>query len=181
MYAVNFLSAIIGAWIVLIFIYPFDFARTQLNNDFKGEGTIRSFLKETYKLEGIRGIYRGAAINFMLSPLFRGLYFGIFDTAKQISPTTKAKLLAGYIGSFFSILLCLPFDTVRRRLIMTACQNYKYDGFFDCWNYIMKTEGIKGFFRGTTIIFWQSAACAGILFLYDKIANDFRTLYSMSN
>lgn len=62
---------------------------------------------------------------------------------------------------------------------MTACQNYKYDGFFDCWSYVYKSEGIKGFFRGGSIIFFQSFSCACILFLYDKIANDFRNLHAL--
>ena len=50
MYVVNFVSGIIGSWIVFFFMYPFDFARTQLSNDIKGKGTIRSFLKNTYKM-----------------------------------------------------------------------------------------------------------------------------------
>ena len=50
MYVVNFVSGIIGSWIVFFFMYPFDFARTQLSNDIKGQGTIRSFLKNTYKM-----------------------------------------------------------------------------------------------------------------------------------
>ena len=50
MYVVNFVSGMIGSWIVFFFMYPFDFARTQLSNDIKGQGTIRSFLKNTYKM-----------------------------------------------------------------------------------------------------------------------------------
>lgn len=82
MYAVNFVSGILGSWIVFFFIYPFDFARTQLSNDIKGNGTIRSFLRNTYKEEGLKGVYRGGLVNFILSPLFRGLYYGVFDTVK---------------------------------------------------------------------------------------------------
>lgn len=177
--AVNFISGILGSWIVLMFIYPFDFARTQLSNDLEGQGTIRSFLKKTYQMEGIRGIYRGGMVNFVLSPIFRGIYFGVFDTVKQVSPSTQAKLLGGFIGSFIAIWVCLPADTVRRRLVMTACQNYKYDGFWSCARYIYKREGIKGFTRGGSVIFIQSLGCACILYLYDKIAHDFRTLHSM--
>ena len=130
-------------------------------------------------MEGFRGVYRGGMINFILSPVFRGLYFGVFDTVKQIWPTPAAKLLGGFIGSFFAILVCYPIDTVRRRLVMTSCQNYKYGGFFDCWDYVYRTEGIKGFFRGGSIIPLQSLSCACILFLYDKIAHDFKNLHSL--
>ena len=64
---------------------------------------------------------------------------------------------------------------------MTACQNYKYNGFFDCSNYIYKSESLRGFYRGGSLIFVQSFTCATILFLYDKIANDFRNLHSVIN
>jgi solute carrier family 25 (adenine nucleotide translocator) protein 4/5/6/31 len=46
--AVNFVSGVMGAWMVLMFIYPFEFARTQLSNDLEGKGSIRSFLARTY-------------------------------------------------------------------------------------------------------------------------------------
>ena len=178
---VNFLSGVVGAWIVFFFIYPFDFARTQLANDFKGEGTIRAFIKKTYQMEGFRGVYRGGMITFLLAPMFRGFYFGIFDTVKQINPSLEAKLLGGYIGSFIAIGACYPLDTVRRRMIMTACQNYKYDGLVDCWKYVYRSEGWRGFFRGSSIISMQSLSCACTLFLYDKIANDLRNLHSLQN
>ena len=57
--------------------------------------------------------------------------------------------------------------------MMTTCQNYKYEGFIDCSKQVFKKEGIKGFFRGGSIMFFQSFAGAFILCLYEKFARDF--------
>lgn len=74
------------------------------------------------------------------------------------------------------IILTYPSDTVRRRMMMTSCQDYKYDGFFDCCRKIYKTEGITSYFRGGTIMFAQSFTGAAVLFMYDKVARDLRNL-----
>ena len=140
---------------------------------------MRSFLRETYKQEGIKGIFRGAGVNFVLSPMFRGFYFGVFDTVKQIDPSPKTRWLGGYFGSLTAMLLCFPIDSVRRRLVMTACQDYHYNGFWDCVRWIYQNEGIRTFYRGCSLCVIQSCAAASILFLYDSIASDIKELHGI--
>ena len=86
-YVFNFLSAVLGSWIAFFIIYPFEFSRNQLANDIQGRGTLRSVLRETFASEGFRGVYRGGLVNFYMASVARCLYFGVFDTVKQYSPT----------------------------------------------------------------------------------------------
>lgn len=80
----NGLSGLIGAWVALLFLYPLDYSRLRQANDISGKngGIMRTLIK-TIKIEGLRGIYRGALISFIGAGIFRSAYFGIFDSFKN--------------------------------------------------------------------------------------------------
>ena len=78
----NFTSSSLASCIALSMIYPFEFARTQLNNDIKGKGSIVKFIASTFKKEGFQGIYKGSVNFFITSAIFRSLYYGGYDTVK---------------------------------------------------------------------------------------------------
>jgi len=42
------------------------------------------------------------------------------------------------LATMTGIILTYPSDTVRRRMMMTACQDYKYEGFIDCCKQIYR-------------------------------------------
>lgn len=63
-----------------------DFARARLTNDISGKNSIRSYITNTFKMEGFQGIYRGSINFFISAAIFRALYFGIFDTFKKMDP-----------------------------------------------------------------------------------------------
>lgn len=48
--------------------------------------------------------------------IFRGTYFGVFDTFKHNKNKLEKWMLA-YFSSLLAIILTYPTDTVRRRLI----------------------------------------------------------------
>merc|ERR1711874_477216 len=64
------------------------FAGTRLANDNKGKGGERQFnglidvYVKTLKSDGIQGIYRGFTISAVGIFIYRGMYFGMFDTLK---------------------------------------------------------------------------------------------------
>lgn len=110
-----------------------DFARARLTNDISGKNSIRSYIINTFRLEGFRGIYRGSINFFVSAAIFRAFYFGIFDTFKKMDPTNlNYRLVGSYIGSMIAIYSVYPFDTIRKRMMMTSGANYKYGGFIDC-------------------------------------------------
>merc|ERR1711927_52684 len=83
----------------LLFVYSLDFARTRLANDNKGKGGERQFnglidvYVKTLKSDGIQGIYRGFTISAVGIFIYRGMYFGLYDSLKPI--------LVGENGSAF--------------------------------------------------------------------------------
>lgn len=53
--------------------------------------------------------------------------------------------IMSYSSSLFSTIVGFPLDSVKTRM-----QTHSFNGIFDCIKVTVKTEGIKGFFRGLT-------------------------------
>merc|ERR1712225_164296 len=72
----------------LLFVYSLDFARTRLANDNKsskkgGERQFNGLLdvyKKTLATDGIAGLYRGFVPSVVGIVVYRGLYFGMYDS-----------------------------------------------------------------------------------------------------
>ncbi|KAH9323870.1 hypothetical protein KI387_018509, partial [Taxus chinensis] len=76
----------------LLFTYSLDYARTRLTNDAKSskKGGERQFnglidvYRKTLKTDGIAGLYRGFNVSCAGIIVYRGLYFGIYDSVKPV-------------------------------------------------------------------------------------------------
>ena len=76
----------------LFFVYSLDYARTRLANDAKASkgGGERQFnglvdvYRKTLKSDGIAGLYRGFNISCVGIIVYRGLYFGLYDSIKPV-------------------------------------------------------------------------------------------------
>merc|ERR1719350_1715566 len=122
----------------LTFVYSLDYARTRLANDAKGKGGERQFnglidvYVKTLKSDGIQGIYRGFAISCVGIFIYRGMYFGMYDSLKPILLGEDAGLLMSFLlGWGVTIgagLMSYPIDTIRRRMMMTSGSAVKYKG-----------------------------------------------------
>jgi len=72
----------------LLFVYSLDYARTRLANDAKSAkgGGQRQFnglvdvYKKTLASDGIAGLYRGFVPSVVGIIVYRGLYFGVYDS-----------------------------------------------------------------------------------------------------
>jgi solute carrier family 25 (adenine nucleotide translocator) protein 4/5/6/31 len=135
----NFVSASVGGILTLGFIYPMEYGRTRLTNEIVGKKSAFIILMETFTKEGLKGIYRGSLNYFISAAIFRAFYFGIFDSLKVRYPQNlRNKFCESYVGSVVAIYSVYPFDTIRKRMIMTSGKNYKYQGFVDCARKILQ-------------------------------------------
>ncbi|KAL5973629.1 hypothetical protein ACLOJK_030283 [Asimina triloba] len=175
----NFMAGAAAGCTALVIIYPLDIAHTRLAADV-GKAEIRQFrgiihfLNSIYKTDGIRGIYRGlpASINGMI--VHRGLYFGGFDTAKDMMseesnlyiPLWKRWLIAQAVTTSAG-LLSYPLDTVRRRIMMqSGMDRPMYQNTLDCWRKIYRMEGVASFYRGAVSNVFRSTGAAAILEIF---------------
>ena len=145
-----------------VFVYSLDYARTRLTTDAKmasgaGERQFNGLLdvyRKTLRADGILGLYRGFIPNLAGIIAYRGLFFGLYDSLKPI--LLHGSLQDNFFASFAlawgtsttASLASYPFDTIRRRMMMTSGSGVHYKNFVDCGKQIVLKEGTKSLFRG---------------------------------
>jgi solute carrier family 25 (adenine nucleotide translocator) protein 4/5/6/31 len=168
----------------LFFVYSLDYARTRLANDNKASkkgGGERQFnglvdvYRKTIATDGIQGLYRGFNISCVGIIVYRGLYFGMYDSLKPVVLTGNMK--DSFLGSFLlgwcitigAGLASYPIDTIRRRMMMTSGEAVKYKSSMHAFNEIVKNEGMKSLFKGAGANILRAIAGAGVLAGYDQL------------
>jgi len=179
-FGTNILSGGLAGSLSLTVVYSLDFARTRLANDAKGKGGERQFnglidvYAKTLKTDGIQGLYRGFTISCVGIFIYRGMYFGLYDSLKPILLGADASVLwsflLGWGVTIFSGLMSYPIDTVRRRMMMTSGSAVKYKGSVDCAVQVIKAEGFMSLMKGAGANILRGVAGAGVLAGFDKFS-----------
>jgi solute carrier family 25 (adenine nucleotide translocator) protein 4/5/6/31 len=179
-FGTNIASGGLAGSLSLTLVYSLDFARTRLANDAKGKGGERQFnglidvYAKTLKTDGIQGLYRGFTISCVGIFIYRGMYFGLYDSLKPILLGADASVLwsflLGWGVTIFSGLMSYPIDTVRRRMMMTSGSAVKYKGSVDCAVQVIKAEGFMSLMKGAGANILRGVAGAGVLAGFDKFS-----------
>lgn len=165
----------------LLIVYPLDFARTRLAADV-GKGSNREFtgmidcMRKVSSRGGPMALYQGFGVSVQGIIVYRGAYFGLYDTAKGIlfedekKANVFAKWAVAQTVTACSGIISYPFDTVRRRLMMQSGGKEKlYNGTLDAWRKIAANEGMNAFFKGSLSNVLRGAGGALVLVMYDEI------------
>jgi solute carrier family 25 (adenine nucleotide translocator) protein 4/5/6/31 len=181
-FAKNVSSGGVAGAMSLCFVYSLDYARTRLANDLKstkkggGDRKYKGLVdvyKKTLASDGIAGLYRGFVISCVGIVIYRGCYFGFYDTLKPILLGADAGIMLsfclGYGVTVTSGLISYPVDTIRRRMMMTSGQAVKYKGSLDCTFQILRTEGTMALFKGAGANILRGIAGAGVLAGFDSL------------
>lgn len=182
-FAKNILSGGVAGSLSLMFVYSLDYCRTRLANDAKAKGKEREFngmidvYVKTIKSDGFVGLYRGFVISCVGIFIYRGMYFGLYDSLKPIllgeDGSVLLSFLLGWGVTITAGLMSYPIDTIRRRMMMTSGQAVKYKGSIDCFVQVMKNEGFMSMMKGAGANILRGVAGAGVLAGFDK----FKALY----
>jgi len=169
----------------LCIVYPLDYARTRLASDV-GTGK-RDFnglwdclVKTARGPQGIRGLYNGFGVSVVGIIPYRGVYFGLYDSLRELNPFRHDFGIAG-IASKFAVAqttaiaagyASYPFDTVRRRLQMQSEKpkdKWIYKGTLDCFVKVARDEGMTALFKGAGANALRTVGSALVLVLYDQM------------
>lgn len=168
----------------LLFVYSLDYARTRLANDAKsakkggGERQYNGLVdvyRKTLATDGVAGLYRGFNISCVGIIVYRGLYFGMYDSLKPVllvgdmADSFLGSFLLGWCITIGAGLASYPIDTVRRRMMMTSGEAVKYKSSFECYQKIVAAEGYKSLFKGAGANILRAVAGAGVLAGYDQM------------
>ncbi|PON46439.1 Adenine nucleotide translocator [Parasponia andersonii] len=166
-----------------LFLYHLDYARTRLGTDARehsanGQRQFKGLIdvySKTISSDGIVGLYRGFGASIIGITLYRGMYFGIYDTMKPI--ILVGPFEGNFLASFFlgwsittvSGVCAYPFDTLRRRMMLTSGQPAKYRNAMHAFREIIHLEGFAALYRGVTANMLLGVAGAGVLAGYDQL------------
>lgn len=139
-------------------------------------GMIDVYVK-TIKSDGVQGLYRGFVISCVGIFIYRGMYFGLYDSIKPILLGDNASVflsfILGWVITVTAGLMSYPIDTVRRRMMMTSGQAVKYKNSMDCAMTVLRNEGFMSLMKGAGANILRGVAGAGVLAGFDK----FKELY----
>jgi len=179
----NVMSGGCAGAISTMFVYPLDFARTRLGVDIGRNKADRQFtgifdcVGKVYRTNGIVGLYRGIDVAMVGIFLYRGLYFGLYDTGKGLflSGEKKISLFQKFLFAQMVVMvsesISYPTDTVKRRLMMQSARSdglIKYTGSIDCARKMIAEEGPKAFFKGNLSNIFRGLGSSLCLVLYDE-------------
>eukprot|EP00891_Asterochloris_glomerata_P006717 jgi/Astpho2/6717/Aster-06737 len=181
-FAVNMAAGGLAGAGSLLIVYPLDFARTRLAADLGKGGKDREFtglidcLRKTATRGGPIALYQGFGVSVQGIIVYRGAYFGLYDTAKGVvfqdekNANIIAKWAVAQTVTALAGIASYPFDTVRRRLMMQSGGKERYyKGTVDAWRKIAADEGSRAFFKGALSNVLRGAGGALVLVLYDEI------------
>lgn len=151
------------------FTYPLDIVRTRLSIQSasfeslkKAEGQklpgMWGILTNMYKNEGgFFALYRGIVPTIAGVAPYVGLNFMVYEIARkqftpegEKDPSAIGKLGAGAVSGAVAQTCTYPFDVLRRRFQINTMSGmgYQYTGIWDAVRMIVKTEGIRGMYKG---------------------------------
>merc|ERR1712150_88537 len=123
--------------------------------------------------DGVRGLYRGFVVSCVGIMVYRGCYFGFYDTLQPIlfgdNASFIARFLLGYVVSISSGLVSYPLTTINTRMMMRSCEAVKYKGSIDCAVQVIKGEGFMALMKGAGVNILEGIAGACVLIGYDSI------------
>jgi len=184
-FAVQMASGATAGAACLMIVYPLDYARTRLASDVgvgkrDFNGLSDCLVKTARGPKGILGLYNGFGISVIGIIPYRGVYFGMYDSLREMNPWKTDYGLVG-IASKFAVAqvtaitagyASYPFDTVRRRLQMQSekpQEQWVYKGTGHCFAKVLKDEGITAFFKGAGANALRTVGSAMVLVLYDQL------------
>ena len=125
-----------------------------------------------YKEHGLPGLYRGFAgttLKQASATAFRMGSYNIlkdYEQTRQIRQNTAVNFVNGAIAGTITTYATQPFDTLK-----TRSQSAKGASTVEAFSTILKDDGVRGFWRGTTMRLGRTIFSGGILFtVYEEVA-----------
>jgi len=166
----------------LMLTYPLHLAHTLLTTDvlapelgrtsYQFSGVIDTWAK-TVEHSGPLGLYNGFGVSVAGVVLYRGCYFGLYDSFKPLVIKDPKNFLASFLFGWgvtiVAGLLTYPLDTIRRRMMVAGATPMAFDGTLDCVATIWREDGLSGFFHGATANIARAIIGAMALVLWDQV------------
>ena len=156
-------------------VTPTERIKTALIDDARTAKSFRSAphaVTLIYKEHGLLGLYRGFAgttLKQASATAFRMGSYNIlkdYEQTRQIKQNTAVNFVNGAIAGTVTTYATQPFDTLK-----TRSQSAKGASTVEAFSTILRDDGVRAFWRGTTMRLGRTIFSGGILFtVYEKVA-----------
>ncbi|XP_017120648.1 mitochondrial basic amino acids transporter isoform X1 [Drosophila elegans] len=153
---VDFVAGLFGGAAGVLVGHPFDTVKVHLQTDNprnpKYKGTFHCFRTIVQK-ESFRGLYRGITSPMGGIGLVNAIVFGVYGNVQRLSSdpnSLQSHFYAGSIAGVAQSFVCAPMELAKTRLQLSSHidSGIKFTGPIHCLRHILKTEGIRGAFKG---------------------------------
>ncbi len=152
-------------------IYPLELIRSKLSVNIdsrtKAYNNLGSALIQTYKNNGINGLYRGWIVSSIGMIPYQGITFLTYkylDDKINITSSYKG-LISGSFAGFAAVSATYPFDVIKRKYHLTGeMGNKSYNSYYDIMKTTYKSYGVRGFYRGLFACYSKIIPSSAIFF-----------------
>jgi len=151
-------------------------------------------MAKTFRVEGLRGLYRGFGVAFVGSAPAGCLYFTSYELSKSrlerlpvlSQAQFTAHFTAGMIAEAISCVLFVPIDVIKERMQIqryspTQTQAVYYRNGAHAVQTILRTEGLRGIYKGYWATLGSFGPFSGLYFLfYEKTKRAAQSLIGSS-
>jgi len=162
-----FLAGCMGGAVSTLIVTPSEVIKIGMQADhsrFVARGKMREFITNRYRTGG--SFFTGFWSTFWRETPATGVYFMSYKRGKEyFGPTRMSEIISGGIAGVLSWACILPVDVVKSRI------QYGFKGTMkDCAMDIIRTDGIKGLFKGAVPCLLRAFPVNAVTFLtYEEI------------
>lgn len=161
------------------------------------ENNLWSTAKSLYKKRGLSTFYRGYGMTLILEAPGRGVYFLVYEYAKDVvAPVVSAlshnkqtsssthkpidrdsngvRMISAAIAGCMSWLVVYPFDVVRSRVLLDI-DRVQFKNAAQCIMHSYREGGIRSFFKGIAYTMVRAAPVAATVMPVYELCKDFLT------
>ncbi|KAK3207156.1 hypothetical protein Dsin_021202 [Dipteronia sinensis] len=177
-FARNFATMALFGGTSILLVYHLVYAQIRMANDIKINTSTNGVNKRQF--DGLIDVYRKTLKSDGITGLFRGFNVSCleFFVHKKLMLRMNAVLNPNMLGLQQSwattvvltgrIAICCdlatyPIDTVRRRMMMRSGEAIKYKSCVDAFSQILKNEGVRSLYKGTSAFLLVDVALIGFV------------------
>ncbi|KAL6715330.1 hypothetical protein ACLMJK_007596 [Lecanora helva] len=156
-------------------VTPTERVKTAMIDDARGQKRFRSAahaVRVIYAEDGVLGLYHGFAgttLKQASATAFRMGTYNIlkdFEGRKEVAQSTVTNFVNGAVAGTVTTYATQPFDTVK-----TRAQSARGASTVEAFKSVVVDDGVRGFWRGTTMRLGRTVFSGGILFtVYEQVA-----------
>lgn len=123
---------------------------------------------QIFREEGIAGVYKGLGPTMIRQGANSAVRLTTYSSLRSMAtaggrtPGSAETFGMGAIAGIVTVYCTMPFDVVKTRMQSNAASQYK--GTLDCATTMLKEEGIRRFWKGTTPRLTRLVLSGGIVF-----------------